>query len=191
MHTNSIGNPELIEPLISAGFELIPLHPPGTLGPGGRSLGKVPMLPNWRERPALTTAAALEHMRGGGNLGVRIGRDVLVIDADPDNYEEGDDALKRLCADFAIPPGFTVYTGRGGSHYYLRLPPSIDVPISAKLARYPGIDFKSHGGQVVAPGSVHENGRHYIADPAVDDPTNVPDAPPALVEALTIRRRGS
>jgi hypothetical protein len=191
MQTNNIGNTEFIDPLISAGFELIPLHAPGTRGAGARSMGKVPMLSNWRERPALTSAAALDHMLGGGNLGVRIGRDLLVVDADPDNYDAGDDALKRLCADFAIPPGFTVYTGRRGFHYYLRLPPGADMPISAKLAGYAGIDFKSFGGQVVAPGSVHENGRQYIADPALDDPSNVPEAPRALVEALTTRRRGS
>ena len=73
-------------------------------------------------------------------------------------------------------------TGGGGLHVYLTV--HGDKKLRGKLAEYPGIDFKAHGGYVVAPGSVHpDTGRTYEVDPLVD--TVVAEAPMALVAALT------
>ncbi|MFA7460160.1 MAG: VapE domain-containing protein [Trueperaceae bacterium] len=78
-------------------------------------------------------------------------------------------------------------TGGGGHHYYLRKP--ADLATVAHVAAYPGIDFKTVGGQVVAPGAVHpETGRRYESEFWLLGPDETPDAPQALLDLLRVRR---
>ncbi|MEM6288802.1 MAG: phage/plasmid primase, P4 family [Bacteroidota bacterium] len=157
--------------LTRLGLELIALAP--------RS--KAPM-DRWRDGAPLKETAALSHVACGGNLGVRLRRCDLVIDADPRNYEDDADSLARLRKDFALPETLKVVTGGGGTHLYLRVEDG--AALATRLDGYPGLDIKRVGGYVVAPGSVHpDTGRSYALDPLCH--LEVAEAPATLVRALT------
>ena len=78
-----------------------------------------------------------------------------------------------------LPKSFTVRTGGGGLHLYLKKP--ADVLIAHTLKDYPGLEFKTKGRQVVGPGSIHpETGKTY--DVLVD--AEVAAAPASLLELI-------
>lgn len=173
-----------LAPLFEAGMELIPLNAPDALDRKGRAVGKAPIRPGWRRADPLDLDGAVEHMVGGCNVGVRLRANDLVVDADPRNYEEGDDALARLVADFGLSSHPRVLTGGGGTHLYLTKPEG--VLVVETLDEYHGVEFKTLGRQVVAPGSVHPETRKTYRlelDP-LDDAVTV-EAPAELVSALT------
>lgn len=160
--------------LDDAGLELTKLRP--------RS--KAPVLKAWPTAAALTRAQAEDWVKRGGNLGVRLRACDLVVDADPRNYDDGDNPLARLITDFGLPVTWRVETGGGGTHLYLRKPEG--ARIKAKLDGYGGIDFKTGGGQVVAPGSIHpDTGRAYVLHYDPLDLNGIAEAPARLIEALT------
>jgi hypothetical protein len=179
--------PAQLDAYRGTGYELIPLHVPDALDARGRSIGKAPFK-GWRTDPALTVDEAIEHVAGGGNVGVRLGALDLVIDVDPRNFEDGDDPLARLARDLGIdlgPEWFPrVETGSGGLHIYMRMAEA--TLLRDTLEDYQGIEFKALGRQVVAAGSCHpEFNRPYSFD---SDPLarqlseGTPAAPKALVE---------
>lgn len=166
--------PELLAPLTEAGFTLIPL----------RSRGKVPTDANWTRR-AYDGFDAVGHMERGGNVGVRLRPCDLVVDVDPRNFSDGDDPVARLRARLGLDTSDwpSVETGSGGQHYYLSKPPG--EWIVGGLSEFPGIEFKTAGRQVVAPGSVHpDTGRTYEWAANAEDLWCAPEAPPALLHAL-------
>ena len=157
--------------MAEAGHELIPLHrwdavrtePDGT----EKRLGKVPSRSAWTSSPDATERALAEAEADGINLGVRLDDETLVVDVDRRNFADGVDSLQRL----SEAVGVDLYnwtpkteTGGGGLHLWMRKPP--DLRLRAGLsAEYPGIYFKTRGGQVVAPGSIHpDTGRQYVLD---------------------------
>ncbi|MQW64884.1 hypothetical protein GHK33_20255, partial [Sinorhizobium meliloti] len=160
------------EEYLQADYELIRLHP----------LGKAALRRGWRGE-TLTRSGLREHMTKGGNVGVRLRAEDLVVDVDPRNG--GDESFKRLMQDFPLPVGPVVITGGGGRHLYLRKPADLDTVVH--LEAYPGIDFKRLGGYVVAAGSIHPETRQaYQWDPLEDnDLSATPKAPEALLAALT------
>lgn len=165
--------------LAKAGYELIPL----------RGWSKAPRDRNWPTRRYVASDVIAEARAQGANLGVRLGGSDLVVDVDPRNG--GDASLVHLVDDTGLDLGACphVLTGGGGHHYYLRVPEG--TATVGRLQRYPGIDFKKRGGQVVAPGSVHpDTGRRYEAEFWLCGPDETPDAPAALLEALRVRRLG-
>lgn len=174
-------NVEILAPLVRAGYTLIPLHPWNHVDEKGRKRGKTPRDPTWVIRE-YDPQEPIAWARGGGNVGVRL-RDVdLVIDYDPRNTEgRNEQVLLALELDLGVRlddcPKVT--TGSGGAHYYLRMPPGLKVRNS--IPNYPGVEFKSHGRQVVAPGSTHPNGRPYAWERPIDQ---VPNAPAELVAAI-------
>ena len=171
-------DPAMLGPLIAAGYELIPLHPNG----------KAPTDRNWTRRP-YRNADQIDHMRDGGNVGVRLRAGDLVIDVDPRNFEDvwqDVDPFCEMVGRLGLDPSDwpTVQTGGGGRHYYLTKPE--DVPIRDSLKDFPGVEFKTIGRQVVAPGSVHpETDRRYEWDALNDDPSEAPLAPDALLDAIS------
>ena len=92
-------------------------------------------------------------LRAGGNLGIRLAADDLVIDVDP--RHDGDASLNVLSfeVDAELDRAPTNLTGRGdgGRHLFLEKPSEILTVGTLQL--YPGLDFKTAGGFVVAPGS--------------------------------------
>ncbi|MGI6137663.1 MAG: bifunctional DNA primase/polymerase [Candidatus Hydrogenedentales bacterium] len=92
------------------------------------------------------------HCRKGGNYGIQTGRmsglDVLDIDA-PENFSA---LVKGLKA-------YTPYTKTGrGYHFWFNHHPRVN---KNKAAVVPGIDIRTTGGYVVAPGAIHESGAVY------------------------------
>ncbi len=114
-----------LAPLFEAGMELISLNAPDALDRKGRAVGKAPLRPGWCRADPLDLDGAVEHMVGGCNVGVRLRATDLVVDADPRNYADGDDALARLVADFGLSTHPRVVTGGGGSHIYLTKPAGV------------------------------------------------------------------
>lgn len=83
----------------------------------------------------------------GIQTGAGSGLDVLDVDR-PELYPEHLDWLKR----------YTVYTTTGkGFHFWLKH----NTSVVNRVKVFEGIDIRSSGGYVVAPGSIHENGNMY------------------------------
>jgi P4 family phage/plasmid primase-like protien len=129
---------------------------------------KRPLHKNWNTREYAPDEVAA-YANQGLNLGWRLGELDLVIDVDTRNG--GAESLQYLLTEFkAHHPDIdeledifpTVKTGGGGWHFYTRLPHPTKV--KNELARWPGIEFKGHGRQVIIPGSMHPSGNPYFFD---------------------------
>lgn len=152
-----------------------------------RLVGKVPGK-GWRTKPPMSLVDAMDHMDAGLNVGVRLRPTDLVIDVDPRNYESGDHPLGRLAKAVAVDFGAypTVVTGSGGLHIYMTLPEPVQV--LNELTDFKGVEFKSHGRQVVAAGSIHpDTGKPYLWDDdalAMPLGRGAPEAPRALIDLI-------
>lgn len=107
-------------------------------------------------KDATTDAAAIREWWAkwpGANVGIATGAlsGLVVLDVDPRN--NGDVSLLDL------PHTIQGLTGGGGAHYLFAHPGGI-VPCSTGVLG-PGLDIKADGGYVVAPPSVHPNGKAY------------------------------
>lgn len=129
-----------------AGFRVIPLYP-GETGEGKKPGTGWPDTP-YELDPDLSKFPA--------NYGLALDDDNVVIDVDPRNG--GGESWKKLQKDVGIPlaqfAGMVVQTGGGGGHFYFRK--SKDFQIAEQIKdKYPGIELKTKGRQVVGPGSVN------------------------------------
>ncbi|MEN3971591.1 DUF5906 domain-containing protein [Sphingomicrobium sp. XHP0235] len=178
-----------LEAYRASGMELIALHGHEAIGPKGQRLGKVPRK-GWRTSAALTVDEAVEAMEAGTNVGMRLRPTDLVVDVDPRNFAEGDNPLPRLAHAIEIDLDNypRVVTGSGGLHIYMALPEGFSGVETVE--GFDGIEFKQHGRQVVAAGSIHpETGRPYAW---WDDPLGVEigdGAPMAPGKLLTLLER--
>jgi hypothetical protein len=139
--------------------------------------GKVP-IEKWREATATNrTSNEFENCNVGIKCGSRLssGGFLFILDIDPRN--DGFGALKYLLEehDFSIPQTFTVKTGSGGAHYYLRT----STPVG-KCKLLNGIDGQGEGSYCVAPPSMHESGERYL----IDDDSDIADCPNELIALL-------
>lgn len=161
---------EDIEALIKAGFVLFPLSRNSKVPKKGFA---------WREVKIgqFSSDQLLRH-----NYGIALTPSQMVIDFDPRNVVEGDEPLGRLSAAVGgLPNTYKRKTGGGGIHFHYSIPEG--VLIAGKLAAYPGIDFKSHGGYVLGEGSVHPTtGKEY--EILEGSPDAVAPAPQALLDLL-------
>lgn len=143
-----------------SGLDLIPLHHWLARDTQGKPRGKTPRDPGWRKRRYDPDQVVAEAIAKGSNVGVRLTDEFLVIDVDP---RSGGDAsfehLRIMYGSGWVDTCPQVITGSGGRHYYLRKP--ADLGVVYKLKDYPGIEFKTAGGQVVAAGSIHPAGIPY------------------------------
>lgn len=163
----------LLRPFHLAGYRLILLS----------STAKMPIEKGWQEIDY--TRRVRPWLERGGNIGVLLGEDDLVLDVDARNG--GLESLLRLVVDLdldatGIP---TVLSGRGdgGKHLYFKKPAGLRV--RAHLDGYSGIDIKTKGGFVLAPGSRHPvTGGLYCLDPAAPGIDRVAAAPDSLLAAL-------
>jgi len=178
-----------LEPLLEAGYQLIPLHTYDHVDGRGRSRGKSPLdFRGWTTND-YDSLAQVSHMESGKNVGVRLTESDVILDVDPKNFEEGDNPLERFKRDTGLRLGLypTVVTGSGGLHVYMKKPDNVSIRDS--LAEYRGLEFKSKGRQMVAPGSIHPGTlRTYEWDefgPSLVD--GVPDAPMGLLDIIERR----
>lgn len=151
-----------------------------------RRRDKMPADKRWQER-AYDQGDVLERARRDGlNLGVRLPADVVVVDVDPRNFPAGRDSLAELAAAFGLPLASAphVITGNRdhpGHHFYFRKPAG--AVLLDSLEGFEGVELKSLGRQVVAPGSVHPTGGLYRWAPDSPPLHRMPDLPARLVEA--------
>ncbi|MDE2100697.1 MAG: bifunctional DNA primase/polymerase [Patescibacteria group bacterium] len=145
--------------------------------------GKVPALTgNWR---LVKTGKFSSAELAGRNYALIIPDDAIVIDVDPRNFAPKDDKpfsrLKTLVGDPLETLMVRSGRGDGGAHFYFRVPKGFKT--AGKLAGFPGIDVKAHGGFVVGPGSIHpETGGEYKIEKG--SPSEIKDAPEALLNLL-------
>lgn len=134
--------------LCDRGFAVFPLKPNS----------KEPAINNWQN--LATTDPKQIRWWWDATPNANIGRttgDVIVVDVDPRNG--GVETFAQLEVIDEFPPTLVAQTQSGGQHYYYGLPPKTMVRGgTGKLG--PGVDIKSWGGYVVAPGSMID-GRPY------------------------------
>lgn len=176
--------PDQLDAFRKASYELIPLNAPNALDQRGRPIGKAPQK-GWRDAAALSVDEAIDHMAAGGNIGVRLGASDLVVDIDPRNFAPDDDPVARLQDDlgFRLSAYPEVVTGSGGRHFYMKMPTGNAV--CETVAGYDGIEFKTVGRQMVAPGSVHPDTRGpYLWDDLTEPVSAAAGAPEALLQLI-------
>ncbi len=118
------------------------------------------------------------------NIGIATGRVSGFWVVDVDNRYQGDNILLDLIhKNSPLPSTVETITGNG-SHYYFTYPDLTSIP-SCKLDT--GIDIKSDGGYIVAPGSIHPNGQLYQFEGSSDpmDGVAIVDAPAWLLERVS------
>lgn len=127
------------------------------------------------------------------NFGVVIPEHILVVDVDPRNFKHGVDSLDALSTtinqNLLEKANYKVITGSGGYHLYFSISPTTIAQkprFALKLKAYPGIEFKTKGGQVVIPGSIHPE-TDKIYEETIDSLgiANINEAPQGLLNLLT------
>lgn len=150
---NTQNTHKYIQLFADCNMRVTPLFP-GKTGEGkapGEGWPKIPHThkPNLKKFPA--------------NYGVVLDDNMVVVDVDPRNG--GVESLHKLEKDMCIKLmdicGFVVKTGGGGDHFYFYKDPKFSITEELK-DKYPGIEMKTRGRQVVGPGSVnYKTGKEY------------------------------
>ena len=112
----------------------------------------------WKKWPDANIGLATGSISGG----------IIVIDIDIDEDKGifGDESLREWEREHGeLPETWRSITGRGGYHYFYRS----DETIKNTTNLYSGIDVRGEGGYVIAPPSVHQNGREYEWENSPDD----------------------
>lgn len=157
----------------SKGLYVIPLHNPifanglvvcsCSKGPDcGRSTGKHPRFNGWQEDATTDVEQIYKwfqrfpKMNYGIATGGRSGIDVLDVDG-----EAGETTLSGMQSQYGnLPPTVTQISGSGGRHLLFRH--TGQIKNEARFA--PGLDFRTEGGLIVGPGSLHASGQRYRWD---------------------------
>lgn len=109
---------------------------------------------------------------------------LLVVDADRHGKADGVEAMGQLMASHHYEPDGVpmAATPNQGTHFFYRQPDGKQLGNSAgKLA--PGIDTRGHGGYVIAPGTVMQDGRLYEVFGDLADAPTLPAWISELLEA--------
>ena len=159
------------------GWRVFPLIPRGKLPLIAKDAGGRGCL------DATTDAAKIREWWGAypaANIGLATGHGFFVLDIDP--IHQGDLWLESV----TLPDTIQQQTGSGGTHFLFAGPPTI--PNSGgKIA--PGVDIRGAGGYVVAPPSIHPNGRAYTWVDCEGVPTGEPaPAPQWLIDAAGVKK---
>lgn len=187
------GEKSILEFVADRRFQVIPLHyamPDGTCTCGRSDCkhpGKHPREADWtnKGRPVHEAVAYFRDRYGfRNNVGVLTGpvSGILVIDVDP--RSGGLETLAAWEKEYGpLPPTLMVQTGKFGDvrgrHLYFRYP---EFKIGNKVGSIgKGIDVRSKGGVVVAPGSCHASGIRYSCD---DPSAPIAELPTWLAEKL-------
>ena len=117
------------------------------------------------------------------NVGIATGKRSNIVVLDVDAGHGGNESLAALVREHgSLPKTVTAHTGGGGRHIIF-VHPGIDIHNSAsKLGQ--GLDIRGDGGYIVAPPSIHPNGKAYTW---AERPSLAPlaDMPAWMIEKLT------
>jgi putative DNA primase/helicase len=93
------------------------------------------------------------------NVGIPTGKLNNIEVLDVDVKSGGIASLRTILKETGpLPTSQVVLTGGGGFHFYFKYS---NRNYKNRTGILPGIDFKTDGGYVIAPPSVHESGRRY------------------------------
>jgi hypothetical protein len=124
------------------------------------------------------------HPTHGVGIATGVESGIFVLDVDVADGKRGDDTLADLEATYSpLPATMEVITGSGGRHLYFGMPEGVVIVNSAGGRLGPGLDIRGEGGQVLAPPTLHPNGKRYEWEASSLD--EVADAPGWLVALLT------
>lgn len=92
---------------------------------------------------------------------------VIDLDVDEDKGIDGRESLRRWEMAHGPLPGNTwlSITGRGGYHYFYQ----VNRETKNRAGLYEGVDVRGDGGYIVAPPSIHPNGRAYEWEQGPED----------------------
>ena len=95
------------------------------------------------------------------NIAIVTGRQSGIVALDVDGRHGGDESLLYLISEHGrLPDTPESLTGSGGRHILFAYPEGIDIRNSAGRLG-PGLDIRAEGGYIVAPPSIHPNGKAY------------------------------
>ncbi|MEO7037300.1 MAG: bifunctional DNA primase/polymerase [Polyangiaceae bacterium] len=126
----------------------------------------------WKRWPSANIGVALGEVAGG----------VFALDIDP--RAEGDANLAALLAQYgSLPDTLEACTGGGGRHIFFR------GEVGSGVLEE-GVEHKGNGGYVVAPPSIHPNGRQYLWEiSSRPGDVAIADTPEWLLKLLGSERR--
>lgn len=113
------------------------------------------------------------------NPGIPTGADNDLYVLDFDCGKGGQDLVARFEEKYGLLPRTRVVRTGSGFHYWFRYPGGLLGNTASKLLEY--VDTRGEGGYVLAPGSLHPNGKYYEL---VDPTAPIADLPEHLIEAL-------
>jgi len=128
--------------------------------------GKIPTSPNWEKTIYSESLPKFERAYRSGkaeNIGALTGKvsstplNFVVLDIDVDR--QGLETWIRYIEQHGEPTTFRVRTGRGGMHYYFKYSERMNNLKNMKNILNVGWEFKTTGGQIILPGSIHPETR--------------------------------
>jgi hypothetical protein len=160
---------------LEARHDLIPLKP----------LSEEPLHFDWPITPSLTLKEAQAHMDSGGNIGVRLRPDMLIMTVNRVPAQGGEASLRRLERDLemSLSRGPLVLAGDYVRHFYFRKPATSK--IRAVLFGISGLRFETAIGMTLASGSVNPSRREHCRCEILQDVfTDPPQFPTALLHRM-------
>ena len=178
-----------------AGYRIFPCHYPiltknstpacSCNAPASKpcKIGKHPMIRDW---PSLASSDPDQvkkwwTTRPDSNIGMLTGapNGFDVLDEDP--KDNGDLALLERTTRYGeLPPTPRSRTGSGGEHIFFKHHPGLKNNNHGKIAK--GLDFRTTGGQIIAPPSLHASGQRYEWETPLT--TTLADPPDWLLEIM-------
>ena len=143
---------------------------------------KIPAIGEWK--PFQSSRASAEQLlawdRGGFNIAIVTGEisSIFVLDIDG---EDGKVSLESLIAKHGKLPETRMVKSGKGLHYYFRFPVN-GQNIRNGVKVLPGIDARGNGGYIIAPPSLHPNGKYYQW---MNEAAPIAEAPGWLIELLS------
>lgn len=144
------------------GFAVFPIKPPRM---GGKTPGKEPLTAHGFQDATMDKKQIERWWKScpDANIGIATGSrsgGIVVIDLDEDEEKDkhGYEVLKEWQREHGeLPETWQSITGRGGYHLIYR----DFAEYKNRTGLYDGIDIRGEGGYIVAPPSLHQNGRRY------------------------------
>ena len=152
------------------GFSVIPIEPKG----------KKPLIAWEQYQTRAAPANEIKKMFGapGANVAIVTGKisGLVVIDVDSEAAKE---KLKSIVPNYDLDGVSRTKTGRGWQLFFAHP----GTPIQNRAAVLPGLDVRGDGGYVVAPPSIHPNGKQYKWEVPLGD--DLPKLPVELFKLIT------